>query len=163
MKCGKILSLHWAAFLGLVALTPVSAQAQSVRINRLSDVAFGTISNFTIDQRISQNICVFTTPLGTLYRVTATGSGTGGGFSLVSGASTMAYEVEWAATTGQTTGTSLTSGVALTNLTTAATTSGCNSIPTRSASLIIVLRTAVIGAAKSGSYTGVLTLLVAPN
>lgn len=163
MKCGKILSLMRLACLCLLALIPASAQAQRARINKLTDVAFGTIANFTIDQTRSQSICVFTTPLGTRYRITATGSGAGGAFTLASASRTMAYEVQWAATAGQTVGTALTAGVALTNLTTAATRSGCTTGPATSASLITILRVAAIGAATAGTYSGTLTLLVAPN
>ena len=163
MKCAKHLGLLQAVIVGLFALMPVSAQAQRARINKLSDVAFGSITNFAIDQTRSQSICVFTTPLGTRYRVTATGSGTGGAFTLATGGSTMAYEVQWAATAGQTVGTALTSGVPLTNLTTAATRSGCTVAPATSASLITILRSATVSAARSGSYTGTLTLLIAPN
>jgi hypothetical protein len=163
MRCAKFLGLLQVACVALLALTPVSAEAQSVRINKLADFAFGSITNFSIDQRRRRSICVFTTPLGTRYRVTATGSGAGGAFTLVSGGSTMPYEVEWAAASGQTTGTALTSGVALTNLSTNATVSGCTSGPATSASLIAILRSATVSAARSGSYRGTLTLLIAPN
>ena len=162
MKCGNKPSLLRAVAL-LVLLAPAAAQAQQVRVNKLVNVAFGTIANFTTDQTIAQNICVFTTPLGTRYEVAATGNGTGGAFTLASGANTLAYEVQWAATSGQTTGTTLNPGVALTFQTTAATITGCTSGPTTSASLITILRTAAIGSARSGSYTGVLTLLLRPN
>jgi hypothetical protein len=163
MKCGKILGLLQVVCVGLVALMPVTAQAQNVRINKLANAAFGTISNFTIDQKLSQNICVYTTPLGTRYGVTASGSGSSGAFTIASGGNTMPYEVQWAATTGQTTGTSLTAKLQLGSQTTTATTSGCTSGPATTASLIIILRTATVGSARSGSYTGTLTLLVAPN
>ena len=144
-------------------LAPASAQEQQVRVNKLVNAAFGTIANFTIDQTRSQNVCVYTTPLGTRYQVTATGNGTGGAFTLASGANTLAYEVQWAATSGQTVGTTLNPGVPLTFLTTTATISGCTTGPATSASLITILRTAAIGSARSGNYTGVLTLLLRPN
>ena len=163
MKCAKSLGLLQVACVALLALMPVSAEAQRARINKLSDVAFGPITNFAIDQTNSQSICVFTTPLGTRYRVTASGSGVGQAFTLTTGGSTMAYEVQWAASAGQTVGTSLTSGVALTNLATAARRSGCSSGPVTSASLITILRSATVGAATSGMYTGTLYLLIAPN
>ncbi len=163
MKCVNLPNLLRAIGVALLAFAPASADAQSVRINKLANAAFGTISNFTSDNTRSQNVCVYSTAPSGLYHITATGSGTGGAFTLASGANTMAYEVQWAATTGQTSGTSLTSGVALTGLTSNATASGCTSVPLTSASLITILRTAVVGAAKSGSYSGTLTLLVAPN
>ena len=163
MACREILGLLQTLGAACFALTSVSAQAQQVRINKLADAAFGTIANFNVDQRRSRSICVFTTPLGTRYQVTATGSGAGGAFTIASGASTMAYEVQWAASAGQTTGTALAAGTALTNLTTAATRSGCTTAPATSASLITILRSATVSAARSGNYTGTLTLLIAPN
>lgn len=164
MKCVNLPNLLRMIGVALIAFAPASADAApSVRINNLADVAFGTISNFTSDQTSSQSICIYSTAAGGLYQITATGSGSGGAFTLASGTDTMAYEVQWAATAGQTTGTSLTAGVALTGLTSNATKSGCTSGPSSSASLITVLRTAEIGAAKSGSYSGTMTLLVAPN
>ena len=163
MTCAKFLGLFQAASVALLVLMPVSAEAQRARINKLADAAFGTIANFNIDQTRSRSICVFTTPLGTRYQVTATGSGTGGAFTLATGGGTMAYEVQWAASAGQTVGTSLTSGVALTNLATVATRSGCTTGPATSASLITILRSATVSAARSGNYTGTLTLLIAPN
>jgi hypothetical protein len=75
----------------------------------------------------------------------------------------MAYEVQWAAASGQTSGLSLTAGVEQTNLTSSATSSNCASGPVTTASLITILRTAQVTAARAGAYSGTLTLLIAPN
>lgn len=99
MKCGKILRLLQIACIGLVTLMPASAHAaQNARINNLSDVDFGSIANFSIDQTSSQSVCVYSTFPSSLYHITATGSGSGGAFTLSSGSDTMAYEVQWANT-----------------------------------------------------------------
>ena len=152
----EILTLAWI-------LMPASAQAQSARITNLADEPFGTITNFSVDQKISQNVCAYQPSSGNIYNVTATGSGSGGGFTLSSGANTINYEVQWSDTTGKTTGTALVTGVALNGQTTNATQSGCTSGPGNTASLITILRTAMIGTARSGSYTGVLSIILAPN
>ena len=65
---------------------------------------------------------------------------------------------------GQTSGTALTSGSALTGLTSAATNSNCASGPSASASLIVKIGAASLQTMNaSTSYTGTLTLLVAPE
>lgn len=163
MKCGKIPGLVRMIGVALLACAASNANAQLVQISRLTDPGFGKISNFTTDITNADNVCVYSTASGGLYHVTATGSGTGGAFTLASGANLLAYEVQWAASSGQTTGTDLTSGVASTVFTSNAVNAGCTSAPTNVATLLTILRTASVSAATSGSYTGVLTLLVAPN
>lgn len=163
MKSGIRPRLAAAILVALVALGPMPAHAQQARINKLADVAFGTVTNFAADLKNSQNICVFSSVATRRYRVTATGSGTSGAFTLASGAKSLAYEVQWSASSGQTSGTSLTSGVALTGLVSSATRSGCTSGPTTSASLITIIRATNLSSATAGSYTGTLTLIVAPN
>lgn len=144
-------------------LAPASADAQQVRISRLSDAAFGSLSNFTTDQQFNDSDCVFSSAAGRRYRVTASGSGTGGAFTLASGANRMPYEVQWAAASGQTSGTNLVAGVPLTGLTTTAANNGCTVAPTNTATLITILRANAKAAATVGNYTGTLTILVAPD
>jgi hypothetical protein len=163
MKRG--VSLADLRLLGAAALlaTASGAAAQQARITALTDVSFGTISNFTTDLTLTQNVCVYSTATSGRYRVTATGSGTSSAFTLASGTNRLAYEVQWADAINQTTGDALTAGVALTQQNTSATSSNCAAAPTRTATLITILRTSAIGAAKAGTYTGTLTLLIAPN
>jgi hypothetical protein len=153
------LALLWA----LLALPASPGAAQQVRINRLTDVGFGTISNFTTDLILTRNICVFSTATGRRYSVTARGSGTANAFTLASGTNRLPYEVQWAQTSAATSGIALTTGVPLTGQVTAATSSGCISAPTRTATLITILRANQTSAATAGSYSGVLTLVIAPN
>ena len=156
-------------FLGAAALlccgaaaAPASAQA---RINKLSDIAFGTLSNFATDSVQAQSVCAYSLGLLGAYHVTATGSGTGGAFTLGNGAgATLAYEVQWSDSAGQTSGTGLTSGTALTGQYSGALTSGCTLLgPVTSASLIVVIRATALTSATAGSYNGVLTIILAPN
>ena len=77
---------------------------------------------------------------------------------------TVPYTVEWSGTSGQTSGTALSAGSSLTGLTSAATNSNCASGPSASASLIVKIgATDLQTMDASTSYTGTLTLLVAPE
>lgn len=147
-------------FLAFAAL-PLPAAAQKARITNISDVSFGLISNLQADSRQSQNICVFSQSIGGAYSILASGSGPGSSFALSSGAYSLAYEVEWSAQSGQTSGTPLAPNVVLTSQASAATQQSCNSGPATSASLTIILRSAELSQASEGSYSGSLTLLVA--
>ena len=156
--------------LSLACATMWTAQAQAadqVRISRLSDVTFGTIGNFSADYVRAQDICLYSkSPPGNNYRITASGSGAGGGFLLGSGGATLPFEVQWADLPGQTSGTQLVANqpAAAQHSTAGAGDPGdCSKGPITTASLIVILRSATIAAATSGDYTGTLTLLVAPE
>ena len=137
------------------------ASAQKVRISDLSDVNFGLLANLQADARRSQNVCVYSQSTGGRYSITASGSGTGSAFSLNNGANQLAYEVEWSDQSGQTSGTHLSPTVAATGRVSAATQQTCNSGPSSSASLILILRSSALTQAREGNYSGSLTLLVA--
>lgn len=150
-----------AAFFGLAQ--PATA-ANRVRISGLSDVSFGSLSSLTIDAIQSQSICVYTkSPPANNYSVTASGSGPGGAFLLSSSNGTLPFEVQWSATPGQTSGSPLIANTALTGQHSNASADDCSSGPASTASLIVILRSAALGAAFSGTYTGTLNLLVAPE
>lgn len=149
-----------AVFLSLVAVS-TPASAQKVRITKITDVDFGLIANLQAESRRSQNICVFSNSAGNAYSVAALGSGPGGSFALTSGTSFLAYEVEWSQQSGQSSGTSLSANGILTGQTSAALHQLCNTGPTTTASLIIVLRATELSHAREGNYSGSLTLLIA--
>ncbi len=156
----------WAAALLLVSLVPVApaaAASNKVRITNLADVAFGTVANLGADAVQSQNVCLFADTLSTGYNITAAGTGPGGAFQLMSGASPMAYEVQWSRSAGQSSGVALTPNVPLTGQTSNATQQSCSTGPATTASLIIVLRSAALSSAVAGSYSGSLTLVVGPE
>jgi hypothetical protein len=149
--------------LGLACVsTPASAQ-QKVQITKLTDVAFGTITDLSVDAVRSQSVCVFSNTSTKGYNVRATGSGTGSAFTLSSGAALLAYEVQWNSSSGQTSGTSLTAGTTLTGLKSTATNATCTSGPLTSASLIVLIRSATLSSATATAYTGTLTLLIGPE
>lgn len=154
--------MQLGAGLALIGLGPAPGHAQQVRITGLTDVAFGTISNFASDLTSSQNVCAHSTAAGNRYSVTASGSGAGGSFDLQSGGGTLAYEVQWAGATGQTVGTNLVANVAQGGFSGVGSNSVCKN-GTMTASLITILRSTAVSAATADAYTGTLTLILAPN
>jgi len=163
MASGNILrfAARVTAVLALIGSAP--GHAQQVRITGLTDVAFGAISNFGSDLTNAQNVCAHSTAVGSRYSVTASGSGAGGALSLQAGSANLAYEVQWSASSGQTTGVNLVANVAQGGFTGNGFTSNCLGGYFDTASLIMILRGAAVSAATAGAYTGTLTLLFAPN
>lgn len=143
-----------------LAAGPARAQLAQAQISGLSDIALGTIGTAPSDITRIQTVCAYSSGLLGQYHVTATGGGPG--FVLKSAAGgALPYEVQWNQAANATSGTALTSGVALTGQTTQTLFSNCalNS----SGTLIVVARAAALGAASAGDYSGTLTLLLAPN
>lgn len=138
--------------------------ASRVQISGLGDVTFGAVDPTTPASN-NQDVCVWSNTSTRGYRITASGSGTGSAFTLASGVlPVVPYSVEWAGTSGQTGGSALTSGSALTGLTSIATSPTCSSGATPTASLIVKMAAADLGNMQAGpTYTGTLTLLVAPE
>ena len=151
------------ALAALAALCSTAASAQSVRISGLSDVQFGTLTNFVNDQTSSQTICVYSSAFNGGYRVTATGSGPGGAFTLQSGAAQLPYELQWAGSANQTSGQPLSPGIPLASQSGNTWLSNCLFGMFMSASLITVLRANQTSAAQAGAYSGTVSLLIAPN
>lgn len=133
-----------------------------VQISGLSDVVFGSVDP-AVAASNAQDICVWSNTSGRAYDVTATGSGAANAFTLSDGTNSLAYSVEWAATAGQTSGTALVPATSLTGLASTATNPTCSSGPASSASLVVKMTAANLQAAVASSYTGTLTLVVAPQ
>jgi hypothetical protein len=148
-----------AGALFLVAAFCSSPALGKVRISGLSDVNFGTISNIGVDAVQSQSVCVYSQ--NNRYNVRADGSGASGAYVLSSGASNIAYEVRWNSQAGQSNGTGLSPGAALSGLTTNANNQNCSNGPSTTASLILVLPATTLSTATQGTYGGTLTLIVA--
>jgi hypothetical protein len=159
---GISVGLGLAGFALACVGTPARAQ-QKVQITKLTDVAFGTITDLTVDAVRSQNVCVYSNTATKGYNVRATGSGTGSAFTLTSGTHLLAYEVQWSSSSGQSSGTSLTAGTTLTGLKSTATSATCTSGPLTTASLIVLIRTATLSSATATAYSGTLTLLIGPE
>lgn len=134
-----------------------------VQITGLTDVAF-TNQDPSVAAANAQNVCVYSNTSTKGYNVTATGSGTGSAFTLSNGAATVPYSVEWAGSSGQSSGTALASGTALTGLTSTATNPTCSAGPSSTASLVVRITSANLqGMQAATNYTGTLTLVVAPE
>jgi hypothetical protein len=136
---------------------------QRVQISGLSDFTFGTLDPATAAST-PESVCVWSNTTTKGYSITATGSGASSAFTLSNGTTTLGYGVEWAGTSGQSTGTTLTTNVA-SSFTSAAANPSCSSGAAMSASLIVGFTTAQLQAAvgSATAYTGTLTLLVAPQ
>lgn len=135
-----------------------------VRISGLSDVTFSNVDP-SVRASNAQNICVWSNTSTRGYTITATGSGAANAFTLASGAlPVVPYSVEWAQTSGQTSGTSLAAGTTLNGQTSGAINSDCSSGPSSSASLVVSVASSDLQGMTAGvTYNGTLTLVVAPE
>ena len=146
---------------GSVSIT--ASVPSRARITGLTDVDFTNQDPGTAASS-AQNVCVWSNTATKGYTLTATGSGTASAFTLTNGSGTVPYTVEWAATSGQTTGTAVTTGTATSTLTTTAVNQTCSAAPTSTSSLIVRVSTAALGTMDAGSsYTGTLTLVITPQ
>lgn len=131
-----------------------------IRITGMADFSFGTYSG-SGDMDQNDNVCVYTNKASGTYRVTASGSGAGGAFSVASGADTLAYGVFFNDVSGTTGEQALTSGSALTGQSGANTTSQtCGG--SDNANIHVRFLETNLTAAPAGSYTGTLTIVVEP-
>ncbi len=135
-----------------------------VRISGLKDVTFSDVDPSTAASN-AQSVCVWSNTSTRGYSITATGSGAGSAFTLSSSSlPVVPYTVQWAPTSGQTSGTSLSAGSALTGQTSTATNSDCSAGPLATASLVVSMGSSTLQSMTSGvTYNGSLTLLVAPE
>lgn len=164
--------LHTSAFaatqgtLGTTSTGSVSISASvpnRVQLSGLTDVSFVNQDPNTAALN-AQNVCVWSNTSTKGYNVTASGSGAGSAFTLANGAASVPYSVEWAPTSGQTSGTALTAGTALTGLTSTATSATCGSGASSTSSLIVKISTSNLQTMQAATtYTGTLTLVVAPE
>jgi len=165
--CRRAPSFHAIAAPILSALmlaVSAPAMAQQVRINQLNDFAFGTLTaNGTTNVSRTDNLCAYTSATTLGYRVTASGSGSSGAFTLANGGNALAYTVQWSGTSGATSGVQLTSGTALAAITTSTANSACLLGTGTNATVIVTLPAANVTAVPAGAYSGTLTLTIVPN
>jgi hypothetical protein len=144
------------------ALASQPGAAQQVRVTRLTDVAFGQINTLN-DVSLTQNVSVCSSASDGGYTVRASGNGPGGAFLLTSGSNTLAYHVQWAGTTGQASGTALQANTTSPEFRSSANSLVCYFLQSTTATLIVRLAGTDTANARAGSYTGTLTILIAPN
>ena len=135
-----------------------------VRISGLTDVTFTNVDP-TVAASDAQNVCVWSNTSTRGYSITASGSGAANAFTLSSGAlPVVPYTVQWAPTSGQSSGTGLTAGTALTGQTSTAINPDCSAGPSASASLVVAIASPTLQGMTGGvTYNGTLTLVVAPE
>lgn len=136
-----------------------------VRISKLADINFLGVDPAS-NALSSQNVCVWSNAASRAYRITATGSGTGNAFTLdaVGAPAPVMYSVQWAGSSGQSSGTALTPGSALTGLSSTAVNADCSTGPSTSASLIVGIDQSTLQSMTANLvYSGTLTLMVAPE
>ena len=134
-----------------------------VQLSGLTDVSFTNQDPATAAVS-PQSLCVWSNTSTKGYNITASGSGTASAFTLANGCVWVPYTVEWSQTSGQSSGTALTAGTALTGLKSTATNALCASGPSSTASLIVKMSTASLQSMQAATtYTGTLTLVVAPE
>jgi hypothetical protein len=166
LGCGMAADAATQGSLGSTSTGSVSVSVSvpnRVQLSGLTDVAFLN-QDPSVAASNAQNVCVWSNTSTRGYNIDATGSGAAGAFTLASGALTVPYTVEWSSSSGASSGTPLTSGTALTGLTSTATNASCSAGPASSASLIVGISTANLQTMQaSTTYTGTLTLVVAPE
>lgn len=151
------------------ATATISASvAARVDISSVSDVTFGDadlgpVMNTSNQATKASNVCVWSNNADKSYYITATGSGTSNAFSMANSTNPVVpYQVYWNTTSGQTTGTQLITGTKSAKLTSTATAPNCGS--GTSATLVVgIMGSDANTMLAATTYTGTLTLLVAPN
>ncbi|TQV89035.1 hypothetical protein [Aliikangiella coralliicola] len=129
-----------------------------VRVSNLNDINLGNFNGGAGDLSGSDTFCVYRNGAGN-YNINMSGSGAANAYTLASGANTLPYAVEFV--NGATT-TAMATGTALTGQTGANTTSdtcgGADNV-----SLNVTVANGDLAAAPAGTYTGTLTIVVAPE
>jgi hypothetical protein len=128
-----------------------------VQISALDDIALPTYAGADIAG--SDDLCVYSNTGG--YEITATGNGTGQAFELIGSSANIPYTVEWSDSAGAGSGTALTTNVALTGQGGTFSTTDCGG--GNNAQVIVRASEPDLAVAPADNYTGVLTLLVAPE
>lgn len=139
------------------------------RISNLSDLILESWVTGDGDQTLTDDICVYSTrPMGS-YTLTAVGNGTNAAFTLSGGVNgVLPYTVYWnAGGVGKlaNTGRQMEPAVAVSGMTNAATDSSTctGAVPGDTARLIVQFSAQSLDAAKDGTYSGFLMLIVTPS
>ncbi len=159
-------------------LGPTSTGSVTISVNKPARARITNLSDLTIaswvsgdgDQMLTDDVCVYSTRPSGGYTIKATGSGASSAFSLSGGVDRppLNYQVKWNAggvgkltNSGTALSANVTSGAFLNAATDSSTCTGAT--PGDTARLIVEITAANLDAARDGTYTGTLTLLVTPN
>ncbi|MBP9837191.1 MAG: hypothetical protein KBC84_00605 [Proteobacteria bacterium] len=130
-----------------------------IRIKNLADVSFPTYSG-SGDLSFNKDITIAVNYSTGGYRITATGSGAGNAFMVIDGSKQVPYSVLFNKQTGVTGASALTPGTSLTGLTGAVKPIGSTVL---NANYQVKFLDANLQAIEAGNYSGILTLVVAPE
>ncbi len=130
---------------------------ETVVINKLDDLNFGSWSGTGNITRVSRH-CVASTASGNLFSITLTGNGPGGSFTLASGPGSLPYRVWYRDRPGQA-WQEASPGVTIFNLVGRNNPNNCRGQRQR---VRVRFMANDLAAATAGTYSGTLTLLVAP-
>lgn len=131
-----------------------------VRVSNLGDIALGNFNGGAGDLTGADSFCVYRNGAGN-YNINMTGSGTANAFTLTdSGANTLPYSVDFVNGSA----TAMTTGASLTGQTGANTTSDtCGGGANDNVSVNVTVANADLASAPAGTYSGTLTIVVAPE
>ncbi len=130
-----------------------------VRVNNLNDIDLGTFTGAAGDLSGSDNFCIYRNGTGN-YNITMTGSGTASAFTLTDGSNTLPYSVSF--TNGS--ANAITSGNSLAAQAGAFTANdNCNSGVNDNVSVSVTVANSDLSSVPAGSYSGTLTMVVAPE
>ncbi|MFK8017028.1 MAG: hypothetical protein AB8G17_16515 [Gammaproteobacteria bacterium] len=128
-----------------------------VRISNLTDINLGVFGG--ADAIGSSDACVYRNGTGA-YRITASGSGAGGAFSLTDGTNSVGYAVEFDDGTGAV---AMGASTPMIGRTGADATSATCATTGNNATVTTTVTATDAASLPAGTYTGTLTLLVAPE
>lgn len=131
---------------------------QLIRIRQVSDHAFGSYAG-TGDLNSNDTLNISMNYASGGYSVTGTGSGAASAFTITNGSQTIAYNVYFNDVTGNTGEAPLVSGTPLGSQTGGAVTLGATTL---NANVHVEILEANLQNVNAGSYSGTLTLVVAP-
>lgn len=130
-----------------------------VRVNNLNDIDLGTFSGGAGDLSGADNFCIYRNGAGN-FNITMTGSGAGSAFTLTDGTNTLPYSVEFTNSTPN----AMTAGTLLAAQSGAFTANDtCDSGASDNVSVSVTVANGALASVPAGSYTGTLTMVVAPE
>jgi len=134
--------------------------ARLVRLSNMADVAFGQYSG-SGDLSADRDVCVWTNDADATYVVTATGDGEDSAFTVSAAAELLAYTVYWNDTASTDNNILLTANQVSAAMGNANTSShSCGGVD--NANFQVIINQTSLLASRPGTYTGVLTFVVAP-
>ena len=152
-----------ALLLAAAYLAPSAAKAaDKSRATGFTDIYFGEIGISGSDITASRDLCIYTNSSSQQYSLLAAGSQSSSDFAITSTASAIPIDVQWSDQAGQSSGRTIQPNVTESGFSTNARNQTCNSGPAATASLILTLRGAELAIARAGSYSGWLSITIAP-